>query len=419
MPRHAAFSNVREGKRRMTKHILKNGVRVIVHPMSHTRAVSIGVWVEAGSRHETAEQAGMAHFIEHMLFKGTKARSAKDLAIAFDRIGGNSNAYTSKEQTCYYTRVLDRYSKEAIDLLADMLWNSVFDEDEMEREKQVIIEEIHMVEDTPDDCVHEYLWEAMYPNHPLGHSILGTKETLASFSRDDVLAFYKDAYHPSRIIVSLAGNIEDEMIAYLEQAFGQVSWEEPQKSALQPAHFHATEVKNTKEVEQAHLTVAWPASGVKDEQIYATVILQTMLGGSMSSRLFQEIRETRGLAYSIYSYHTSYIDQGVFAIYGGTSPEQLEELEAAIHESVNQVLATGFTETELENAKDQIISNIYLSLESSTTWMNRLARNEILYGYQKSIDEYVNRYQQVTLHEIEQVSQLFAQKSAKSLILPS
>ncbi|MFC4354467.1 M16 family metallopeptidase [Chryseomicrobium palamuruense] len=403
----------------MTKHILKNGVRVIVHPMSHTRAVSIGVWIEAGSRHETAEQAGMAHFIEHMLFKGTQTRSAKDLAIAFDRIGGNSNAYTSKEQTCYYTRVLDRYTKEAIDLLADMLWNSVFDEEEMEREKQVIIEEIHMVEDTPDDCVHEYLWEAMYPDHPLGHSILGTKETLASFSRDDVLAFYKDAYHPSRIIVSLAGNIEDDMIPYLEQVFGQVSWEEPQKSVLQPALFHATEVRNTKEVEQAHLTIAWPSSGVKDEQIYATVLLQTMLGGSMSSRLFQEIRETRGLAYSIYSYHTSYIDQGVFAIYGGTSPEQLEELEAAIHESVNHLLETGFTEIELENAKDQIISNIYLSLENSTTWMNRLARNEILYGYQKSIDEYVNRYQQVTLHDIEQVSQLFIQKSAKSLILPS
>lgn len=403
----------------MTKHTLKNGVRVIVHPMSHTRAVSIGVWVETGSRHETAEQAGMAHFIEHMLFKGTTTRSAKDLAIAFDRIGGNSNAYTSKEQTCYYTRVLDRYTKEAIDLLADMLWNSLFDEEEMEREKQVILEEIHMVEDTPDDIVHEYLWEAMFPNHSLGQPILGTKETLLSFTRDQILDFYKEAYHPSRIIVSIAGNLEEGLMNYLEEAFGEVSWEQPKEVAVLPAAFQAATVKHTKEVEQAHLTLAWPSAGVKDEDIYATVLLQTMLGGSMSSRLFQEIRETRGLAYSIYSYHTSYIDQGVFAIYGGTSPEQMEELELAIEESLHQVLSEGFTETELENAKDQIVSNIYLSLESSTTWMNRLARNEILYGYQKSIDEYVNRYQQVTLQEIHQVSQLFTQKSAKSVILPS
>lgn len=403
----------------MTKHTLKNGVRVIVHPMSHTRAVSIGVWVETGSRHETPEQAGMAHFIEHMLFKGTSTRSAKDLAIAFDRIGGNSNAYTSKEQTCYYTRVLDRYTKEAIDLLADMLWNSLFDEEEMEREKQVILEEIHMVEDTPDDIVHEYLWEAMYPYHPLGQSILGTKETLLSFTREQILEFYKEAYHPSRIIVSIAGNLEEGLMSYLEEAFGEVSWDLPKEVTILPAAFQAATVKHTKEVEQAHLTLAWPSAGVKDEEIYATVLLQTMLGGSMSSRLFQEIRETRGLAYSIYSYHTSYIDQGVFAIYGGTSPEQMEELELAIDESIQQVLSEGFTETELENAKDQIVSNIYLSLESSTTWMNRLARNEILYGYQKSIDEYVNRYQQVTLQQIHQVSQLFTQESAKSVILPS
>lgn len=403
----------------MTKHTLKNGVRVIVHPMSHTRAVSIGVWVETGSRHETPEQAGMAHFIEHMLFKGTSTRSAKDLAIAFDRIGGNSNAYTSKEQTCYYTRVLDRYTKEAIDLLADMLWNSLFDEEEMEREKQVILEEIHMVEDTPDDIVHEYLWEAMYPYHPLGQSILGTKETLLSFTREQILEFYKEAYHPSRIIVSIAGNLEEGLMSYLEEAFGEVSWDLPKEVTILPAAFQAAKVKHTKEVEQAHLTLAWPSAGVKDEEIYATVLLQTMLGGSMSSRLFQEIRETRGLAYSIYSYHTTYIDQGVFAIYGGTSPEQMEELELAIDESIQQVLSEGFTETELENAKDQIVSNIYLSLESSTTWMNRLARNEILYGYQKSIDEYVNRYQQVTLQQIHQVSQLFTQESAKSVILPS
>lgn len=403
----------------MTKKILTNGVRVLVHPMSHTRAVSIGVWVETGSRHETAEQAGMAHFIEHMLFKGTKTRSAKELAIAFDRIGGNSNAYTSKEQTCYYTRVLDRYAKEAIDLLADMLWNSVFDVEEMEREKQVIMEEINMVEDTPDDCVHEYLWEAMYPNHPLGHSILGTKETLSSFTRDDVLGFYRKAYHPSRIIVSLAGNIEEDMVAYIEQAFGDISWEESADLSVEPSAFTPAVVRHTKEVEQAHLTLAWPSSGVKDEQIYATVLLQTMLGGSMSSRLFQDIRETRGLAYSIYSYHTSYIDQGVFAIYGGTSPEQLDELDEAIQDSIQEVLSKGFTETELENAKDQIISNIYLSLESSTTWMNRLARNEILYGQQKSIEEYVERYQLVTLRDIQEVSQLFKQNSAKSLILPS
>lgn len=402
----------------MAKTILPNGVRVLTHHMAHTRAVSIGVWVEAGSRHETKEQAGMAHFIEHMLFKGTEQRSAKDLAIEFDKIGGNSNAYTSKEQTCYYTRVLDKYADQAIELLSDMLWHSTFDPIEIDREKQVIIEEIHMVEDTPDDLVHECLWEMIYQNHSLGHPILGTKETVSSFEREQLMEFYHAMYHPSRIIVSIAGNVTDEILSSVEQKFGQKSWPEIPLEEITPATFGYGTVENLKEVEQAHLTLAWPSAGVMDEDIYAVVLLQTMLGGSMSSRLFQEIREKQGLAYSIYSYHTSYVDGGVFAVYGGTSPDQLDQLEQAIHQSVQEVVKDGFSEVELDNAKEQITANLHLSLESSSTWMNRLARNEILYGYQKSVDDYLNRYQHVTLVDIQRVSQMFLNPSARSIIKP-
>lgn len=402
----------------MTKIVLPNGVRVLTHPMSHTRAVSIGVWIEAGSRYETTEQAGLAHFIEHMMFKGTTDRTAKDLAIQFDRIGGNSNAYTSKEQTCYYTRVLDRYAENAVDLLSDMIWNSTFDEMEMDKEKQVIIEEINMVEDTPDDVVHEYLWDGIYPEHPLGHSILGTKETVTSFTRSDVMSFYQQMYHPSRIIISLAGAITPELMMIVEQRFGYKFCEDRSESSIHPPTFHSVSIETRKEVEQAHLTLAWPSVGVKERSIYATVLLQTMLGGSMSSRLFQEIREERGLAYSIYAYHNSYIDSGVFAIYGGTAADQLEELEEAVHQTIATVLKEGFTEQELIDAKQQIISNMYLSLESSSAWMNRLARNEVLFGEQRDIEEEEKNYRNVSLQDIQQAAELFQHTAARSVILP-
>lgn len=415
---HAAFLVFLKGRISMTKLTLPNGVRVLTHPMEHTRSVSIGIWVEVGSRHEQPEESGMAHFIEHMLFKGTKTRSAKDLAIAFDTIGGNSNAYTSKEQTCYYTRVVDRYAERAIELLGDMLWNSVFDPEEMEREKQVIIEEIHMVEDTPDDIVHEYLWEGIYKNHPLARPILGTSETVASFSREQVCAFYNKMYHPSRIIVSVAGNVNDSLIQQIEKTFGAVEWENQEQEEVLPAPFYSVEIVNEREIEQAHVTLAWNSHSVLDEDIYAIVLLQTMLGGSMSSRLFQTIREEKGLAYSIYCYHTSYIDGGVFAIYGGTSTDQVNELLAAIDEIVKYICTTGFTSQELDNALAQIESNLILSLESSTTWMNRLARNEILYGEQHSVESYLEKYKAVTLEDILRVAQLFQNPKSCSILKP-
>jgi len=418
MPRHAAFIVNKKGRTSMRKQTLENGVRVVVHPMNHTRSVSIGVWIEVGSRYETPEQAGMAHFIEHMLFKGTKTRSAKDLAIAFDRIGGNSNAYTSKEQTCYYTRVLDRYAIQAIDLLADMLWNSVFDPEEMEREKQVIAEEIHMVEDTPDDCVHEYLWETIFQSHLLAQPILGTQKTVASFTREQVVDFYQKAYHPSKVIISIAGNVDHALLDHLEKQFGTPNWERQELPTITPGTFHVGEIQKEREIEQVHVTLAWPSPSVLDADIYAIVLLQTMLGGSMSSRLFQSIREEKGLAYSIYCYQTSYVDSGVFAIYGGTSKDQLNELLEAVHECLDEVATNGFTAEELEDAKTQIEANLYLSLESSTTWMNRLARNEILYGTQQDVESYLEKYRAVSCEDILRVSQMFTKKPAKSIIQP-
>lgn len=418
MPRHAAFVLLAKGRINMSKRILPNGVRVLSHSMEHTRSVSIGVWVEAGSRYESAKEAGMAHFIEHMLFKGTTTRSAKELAIAFDKIGGNSNAYTSKEQTCYYTRVLDSYAHQAVELLADMLWNSVFDPQEIEREKQVIIEEIHMVEDTPDDSVHEYLWAGIYDKHPLAQPILGTIETVNTFTQEELIAFYKRMYYPSRIIVSVAGNIDDRLLDTICQLFGSNHWDSQSIAPLTKGDFHPAAVCNEREIEQAHVTLAWPSTAVKDPSIYAIVLLQTMLGGSMSSRLFQAIREERGLAYSIYCYQTSYLDSGVFAIYGGTSTDQLTELLEAVDDILAEVVEKGFSETELQNAKAQIESNLLLSLESSTTWMNRLARNETLYGEQHTVESYLQKYQAVTSDDILKAAQLFTHPKAISIVQP-
>lgn len=400
------------------KIISKNGLRIVAEKMPHIRSVSFGIWVNVGSRYETKEENGLTHFIEHMLFKGTKTRNAKQIAEDFDALGAQTNAYTGKDQTCYYVVALDQQIRPAIEILADMFFNSVFDPEEMEKEKQVILEEMAMTEDAPDDDVDERLWAAMYENHPLGAPILGTEDTLKSFTQQQVIDFLKTHYTPDQIVLSIAGNYDDAFIDELQELFnrfehtvdrGTVTFDEPV--------FHASETKKTSQVEQAHLAIGYPGLKVDDEKIVPYLVMNNIFGDSMSSRLFQRVREEKALAYTVYSYYSAYSDAGSFMIYGGTSVKQRQLMEDTIFEVIEEFKAEGVTEAELKSAKSQLESSLLLGLETSYDYMTRNAKNELLYGKDRPLDEVLALLTDVTVEDInEQIRAVFSQPYAKSVI---
>lgn len=397
-----------------------NGLRIVSEHIPHVRSVAVGIWVQAGSRYELPEENGLTHFIEHMLFKGTTKRTAKQIAEEFDRIGGNINAFTSKENTCYYAKVLDHHATHAVEILADMFFHSVFDPIEIEKERQVVLEEINMVEDTPDDIVHEYLWKEMYGNHPLGAPILGTEETLNSFTKEMILAYLEKHYTPENVVISIAGNIPDGLTDYIKSLFGQFTRKRTQEStAFSTPVISPIYTEKSRETEQAHICLAYPGLAVKADNIYSLVILNNILGGSMSSRLFQEIREDKGLAYSIYSYHSSYEDAGVLAIYGGTSSKQLNELQSSISDTIETIVQNGFTENEVASAREQLKGNLLLGLESTNARMSRNGKNELLYGKHRSLDEVSETIDEVTLASVMDLAkEIFSHKPAISIIMP-
>lgn len=406
------------GGEKLEKIVSKNGLRIVAEKMPHVRSVSFGIWVNVGSRYEKPEENGITHFIEHLLFKGTKTRSAKKIAEDFDQLGAQTNAYTGKDLTCYYVVALDQQIRPSIDVLADMFFNSVFDPEEMEKEKQVILEEMAMTEDAPDDDVDERLWSAMYENHPLGAPILGTEETLKSFTQQQVIEFMRTHYTADQIILSVAGNYDDDLIPYLEETFdkftdtssrGIVEFEKPV--------FHATHTSKTSQVEQAHLALGFPGLKVDDENIVPYLVMNNIFGDSMSSRLFQRVREEKALAYTVYSYYSSYSDAGAFMIYGGTSVKQRQLMEDTIFEVIEEFKATGVTAEELKSAKSQLESSLLLGLETSYDYMTRNAKNEILYGRNRSIDETLDLLKEVTVEDINlQIQTVFTQDYAKSVI---
>jgi predicted Zn-dependent peptidase len=405
----------------LQKRTSQNGVRIVYEHIPHVRSVAVGVWVDVGSRHETPEENGLTHFIEHMLFKGTATRTARQIAEEFDRIGGYVNAFTSKEQTCYYAKVLDHHAKHAISVLADMFFHSQFDEQELDKERQVVLEEILMVEDTPDDDVHEQLWNVMYPDQPLGASILGTKASLETFNKDSIHQFMDHHYRPEHIVISVAGNIPDGLIDYIDSLFGHFG----SSSTLLDRHvlslpiFNSGESHKSRETEQGHICLGYPGLSVKDKQIYDLVVLNNILGGNMSSRLFQEVREEKALAYSIYSYHSSYVDSGSVAIYGGTSSNQLQELKETIHETIQKVVDDGVTETEVDDAKEQLKGNLMLGLESTNARMNRNGKNELIFKEHKTYDEVLQSIDEVHIHKVQKlVTDIFAHQPAISIITP-
>lgn len=405
----------------LQKRTSQNGVRIVYEHIPHVRSVAVGVWVDVGSRHETPEENGLTHFIEHMLFKGTATRTARQIAEEFDRIGGYVNAFTSKEQTCYYAKVLDHHAKHAISVLADMFFHSQFDEQELDKERQVVLEEILMVEDTPDDDVHEQLWNVMYPNQPLGASILGTKASLETFNRDSIHQFMEHHYRPEHIVISVAGNIPDGLIDYIDSLFGQFgsSTKLPDRHSMDLPVFNSGESLKSRETEQGHICLGYPGLSVKDKHIYDLVVMNNILGGNMSSRLFQEVREEKALAYSIYSYHSSNVDSGTVAIYGGTSSNQLQELKETIHETIQKVVDEGVTETEVDNAKEQLKGNLMLGLESTNARMNRNGKNELIFKEHKTYDEVLQSIDEVHIHQVQKlITDIFAHQPAISIITP-
>ncbi|HLS66534.1 MAG TPA: pitrilysin family protein [Pseudogracilibacillus sp.] len=396
----------------------KNGLRIVLEKVPAVRSATIGIWVYAGSRHEKKQVNGISHFLEHMLFKGTKTRTAHEIAKAFDVIGGNVNAFTSKEYTCYYARVLDEKVEDAFDILTDMLFHSTFVTDELEREKKVVMEEIHMYEDTPDDHIHDILATAAFGEHPLGRSIIGMKENIESFQQDTLFTYMDEHYVPENIVVSVAGNVDEKMIDVIERSFSHLQPKKVERTIEQPS-FVAQSVHKTKETEQAHVCFAFPGLPADDPYLPSLLILNSVLGGGMSSRLFQEIREKRGLAYAVYSYHSSYIDSGLFTIYAGTNKEQLPILEETIHGTIASLLEDGLTNEELENNKEKIKGNITLSMESTSSRMSRNGRNTLLLNKQRSLQEMIADIERVDQASIRHVMQQTLQHDyARAVISP-
>ncbi|MCY7962607.1 M16 family metallopeptidase [Bacillus inaquosorum] len=401
------------------RYTCQNGVRVVLENNPTVRSVAIGVWIGTGSRHETPEINGISHFLEHMFFKGTSTRSAREIAESFDRIGGQVNAFTSKEYTCYYAKVLDEHANYALDVLADMFFHSTFDENELKKEKNVVYEEIKMYEDAPDDIVHDLLSKATYGNHSLGYPILGTEETLASFNGNSLRQYMHDYYTPDRVVISVAGNISDSFIKDVEKWFG--SYEAKGKATgLEKPEFYTEKLTRKKETEQAHLCLGFKGLEVGHERIYDLIVLNNVLGGSMSSRLFQDVREDKGLAYSVYSYHSSYEDSGMLTIYGGTGANQLQQLSETIQETLATLKRDGITSKELENSKEQMKGSLMLSLESTNSKMSRNGKNELLLGKHKTLDEIINELNAVNLERVNGLArQLFTDDYALALISPS
>jgi predicted Zn-dependent peptidase len=400
----------------MNKHYLSNGLRVLVEQIPTCRSVSFGIWVKIGSRNESSILNGASHFIEHMLFKGTDRYSAKDIAEVFDGIGGNVNAFTTKEYTCYYAKVLDEHLPIAVDVLSDMFFHSQFDTEELNKERNVILEEISMYDDTPDDLVHDLMAKAAYGEHSMGYTILGTESNLNAMGSKELRQFMKEHYNIQNTVISVAGNVDDRIIELMEKHFGEFANQGNATDYVLPP-FISEAVFQTKQTEQNHICLSLPGCSVLDERIYGMILLNNTIGGGMSSRLFQEIREKRGLAYSVYSYHSSHTDSGLFTLYTGTAPKQTEEVLKVSLDIIGEMIAKGMTESELRKGKEQLKGSLILSLESTSSRMNRMGKNELMLGKHYTLDQTLARIEAVEMEQIDSlIKQLFAHPFALAMV---
>jgi predicted Zn-dependent peptidase len=416
-PRSAA-SIITVSNSPIVRDVLDNGLRILTEQMTQVRSISIGVWLTRGSRHESADRGGIAHFVEHMLFKGTGTRSAEDIAQQIDSIGGQLDAFTAKEYASYYIKVLDEHLPLALDVLADIVLNPAFNPEDVEREKKVIVEEIKMVEDTPDDLVHEIFTQGFWEDHPLGRPILGTRETVESFTSDLLRSYFRDAYTPHNLIVSAVGNLEHAHVRDLvAQRFGHLKALGNGASEQPPQVVPKVLIRN-KELEQSHVCLGTTSYPQDHEDRYASYVLNTLLGGSMSSRLFQNVREKRGLAYAVFSGLSAYRDAGSFTIYAGCANEAVSEVVDLIVEEMRMVKRTAVPAAELQRAKDHLKGSLMLSLENTASRMSHIARQEIYFDRQFGLDETLVGIEQVTAEDVQRVAaDLFSNGALSATVL--
>jgi predicted Zn-dependent peptidase len=382
---------------------LDAGLRVVTEGMPELRSAAIGFWVGTGSRDETARLRGASHFLEHLLFKGTDERSAREIAEAVESVGGEMNAFTTQEYTAFYVRVPDDQLRLAVDVLSDIMWSPAFRDDEVESERQVILEEIRMRDDTPDDLVHELFAEAAYPDHPLGCEVLGSQESIEAMGVDDIAGYHRAHYKTGNVVVAGAGNIaHDEVVRLVEKGLPSVRGTRPARrggSLHEPERLRVVR----RPTEQAHIVMGMRALSRSDVDRYALSVLNQALGGGMSSRLFQEIRERRGLAYSVFSYRTGFEETGALAVYAGTGPSHAREVLSVLNGELDRLAADGLDDSEVEAAKGHLKGSMALGLESSASRMHRLGRTELVLGEVPTLDEIVAEVDAVTTDDIARV----------------
>ncbi len=399
------------------KSLLSNGVRILTEAMPQSHSATIGVWVENGSRYEEPHENGVSHLIEHLLFKGTRHRTAAQIAEEIDAVGGVLNAFTGKEYTCYYAKVLGADLTMATDLLADLLLESLFEPEEIKREQQVVLQEISQAEDTPDDYIHDLFNLKFWAGHPLALPIAGSVATVTSIDRDLMTSFMGQRYRAERVFVAAAGQVDhDQLVAHCQRLFGVIPGD-GKPEAITPPKVHSLVLNHEKPLEQAHICLGGPGIGQTNGSRYAAYVLNTALGGGMSSRLFQEVREKRGKVYSIYSFQSSYADCGYFGIYAGTNPEWVDEVLEITMGELKKVVREGLTAPELARAKSQLKGNLLLGLESTDSRMNRLARNEIYFRRDIPVEELQRDIEAVTNDQVIDLANTFFDRARMGLVV--
>ncbi len=401
--------------------VLANGTVLLTEAIPHVRSVSIGVWIKTGSRHEEySALSGVSHFIEHLAFKGTPQRSAREIAFTIDSLGGHLDAFTGREYTCFYTRVMDKHLPQAVELLADIVLHPSLDPKEMEVERQVILEEIRTTEDSPDDYVHDLFIQAVWRGHTLGQSILGTSKSISNLSHQGLVTYFKQNYYGGNMIISAAGNLEHRELRELIEKYFQGDNKPP--ATTPPAQtntprFQQHLTSRGKDLEQVHLCLGCKGIPYDNEQRFPAYLLNTLLGAGMSSRLFQKIREERGLAYVIYSYFSAYRDVGFFAVYAGTAPHRVQEVIELIAQEFKTIKNTPVGEVELRKVKEHLKGSLMLGLESTTNRMTTLAKYQIYFGRHFTLDEILAGIESVTPEQIQELAQDIFQSETLSLAL--
>jgi len=384
------------------KLVLDNGVRVVTERMPTLKSVTVGVWVNTGSRDEQPSQAGYSHFIEHMLFKGTRKRSSAEISREIDALGGEMNAFTSRETTTYYVKVLDQQLERALELLSDLFHHSCFAPKEIEKEKQVVLEEIRMVQDDPEDLVQELHMGQVLGRHPLGRSILGREKTIRGLRRQDLLNYIETSYDPGQTVVSIAGNFDQAKLDLLvARYFGKGrAAKTNQANGRRPPEVHGGVLLKKKRLEQVHLCLGLKGVAAGHQDRYALYALNSVLGGSVSSRLFQEVREKRGLVYSIYSFLSGYSDGGMITVYAATRPKEVDRVVDLVCREIRKIVIKGVERKELERAKIQMKGSLMLSLESSHSRMNKLAKDELTHGRHVSLGDMLGQIDRVNEEQV-------------------